>query len=72
MNDSLPAAPPSHPEEMRAEVDLRIGKAVALRASARVTPAGLVSVGILVSAILLSVGALLRARAGSRAGWPGA
>lgn len=46
------AAPPSaHPEEMTAAVKLEIGKYVTLRARARATPAGLVSIAILLAAI---------------------
>jgi hypothetical protein len=45
----------THPEEMKASVDLRIGKSVSLQATARTTPAGLVSTGIMVSAIILAV-----------------
>ena len=55
------AALPTHPEEMRASVDVRLGPRASLRATARVTPAGLVTAGIMVSAILLSVAALARA-----------
>lgn len=55
------AGPPLHPEEMKASVDLRIGNSVWLQATARTTPAGLVSVGIMVSAIILSVATLIRA-----------
>ena len=49
----------AHPEEMKASVDLRIGDAVSLRATGRTTPAGLVTAGIMVSAIILSVAALV-------------
>ena len=55
-------SPRSHPEEMRAELELRLGPAGTLRATARATPAGLVAAGVLVAAILLSAAALVRAR----------
>lgn len=55
----LTAAP--HPEEMNASLHLRIGSNVSLHATARATPAGLVSVGVLVAAVLLSAAALVRA-----------
>ena len=64
MDPELPAPIPAetitHPEEMRASVTLRLGPA-SLTASARTTPAGLVTTGILVSAILLSLVPLVRA-----------
>src|SRR3954449_9838281 len=50
---------PTHPEETKARVKLRIGKRVSLMATARTTPAGLVSVGVMVAAILLSAAALV-------------
>lgn len=52
---------PTHPEEMKAVYDLRIGKWVTLQGSARITPAGVVCTGIAVAAILLSTAALVRA-----------
>jgi hypothetical protein len=51
---------PAHPDEMRADVELRLGRA-ALHAKARTTPNGLMSVGVLVSLILLSTAMLVRA-----------
>lgn len=63
----LPAPPadtepaPSHPEEMKAVYDVRVGSLIRLQGSARITPAGVVTTGIAVSAILLSVAALVRA-----------
>ncbi|WP_410825779.1 hypothetical protein [Methylobacterium sp. sgz302003] len=59
-------AGPSHPEEMRASVDLRIGEAIALKATARATPAGLVAVAVLMGAILVPVVWLARTRARQR------
>ncbi|WP_395697581.1 hypothetical protein [Methylocella sp.] len=59
LGDSSSAAP--HPEEMKAGVELRIGRGFAMSASARTTPAGLICAAIAVSAILLSASALLRA-----------
>jgi hypothetical protein len=50
-----------HPEETRASVDLRIGKNVALKATVRTTPAGLVTAGVMVAAIVLSITVLVRA-----------
>jgi hypothetical protein len=51
--DASTAAP--HPEEMRATVGLRIGNSVSLDATARATPAGLIAVGLLVTAIVTPV-----------------
>ncbi|MCW8085597.1 hypothetical protein [Sabulicella glaciei] len=60
MSDAtLPTAIP-HPEEMRAELDLRFGSAT-IHATARTTPAGIIAVGVLVSSILLSTAVLVRA-----------
>jgi hypothetical protein len=49
----------SHPEEMKAMVELRIGNRMMIMVTARTTPAGLVSAGVMVAAILLSVTALV-------------
>lgn len=61
-----PAHPPepeafTHPEELRASADLRLGPLV-LTSSARATPAGLVAVGVMTGLILLGVAAVVRAR----------
>jgi hypothetical protein len=64
MDPELPAtaqpAEITHPEEMKASVTLRFGPA-SVTAAARTTPAGMVTTGILVSAILLSLVPLVRA-----------
>ncbi|AWN44747.1 hypothetical protein DK389_23355 [Methylobacterium durans] len=57
---SATAAP--HPEEMRATVDLTIGQSIAFRATARATPAGLVSAALLVAATLVPLVWLARTR----------
>ena len=54
-------ASPTHPEEMKAKVELRIGDRTVVIATARTTPAGLISVGIMVAAILLSTAVLVHA-----------
>ena len=56
-----PEPMPTHPEEMKAVYDVRIGKWVTLQGSARITPAGAVCTGIAVAAILLATAALVRA-----------
>ena len=49
---------PAHPEEMRARIALTLRHGRGLEVTARTTPAGLVAVGVLVSAILLSTAVL--------------
>ena len=50
----------SHPEEIRCEVDLRLGDKVGVHARLRTTPAGLISAGIMVSAAILALAAVVR------------
>lgn len=57
---TTPEAPVSHPEEMRGSVSLRIGDRIVMEASGRVTPAGLISTGLAVAAIVVAVGFLIR------------
>ena len=52
------ASVPAHPEEIRAKVKLRLGKRSRLNATLRTTPAGLVSAGIMMAAIFLSIAAI--------------
>jgi hypothetical protein len=56
----------THPEEMRASYELRLGERVSLRATARITPAGVICVGLAAAAITLAAcfGAALIRRAG--------
>jgi hypothetical protein len=54
-------APLTHPEEMRAAFDLRVGKTINLKGTARVTPAGLICAGIAGVAVLAAATALVRA-----------
>lgn len=51
----------THPEEMKAVYDVRVGKWITLQGSARITPAGVICTGIAVSALLLATAALVRA-----------
>lgn len=44
-----------HPEEMKATVNLDVGRWFSLSATVRATPASLISVAMLVSAILIPV-----------------
>jgi hypothetical protein len=52
----------SHPEEMRAAVDLAIGKSVSIKATVRATPAGLATAALLIAAILVPLVWLARAQ----------
>ena len=47
------AAP--HPEEMKATIDLVIGRCVSIKLTARATPAGLASAAVLISAIFAPI-----------------
>jgi hypothetical protein len=50
-----------HPEEIRASVEFRIGNSVSLNAMVRMMPAGLVTIGVMVATLVLSIAALVRA-----------
>ena len=52
---------PSHPEEIRADYELRLGSLITIKASARITPAGVISAGIAAAAIIVAVGVLVSA-----------
>jgi hypothetical protein len=54
---------PSHPEELRSEFELRIGRHISLQGRARLTPAGLICAGLSVAVITLSL-AYLAGRVG--------
>jgi hypothetical protein len=51
---------PHHPNVQRATIALRLGKRSRVRAELTMTPAGLLSVGALVSSILLSTAVIVR------------
>lgn len=57
----IPPTAVAHPEEMNARIALTLSGGHSFVATARATPAGLVAVGVLVSAVLLSTAALVRA-----------
>ena len=61
MTETIPEAPVTHPEEMRATFDLRIGERTNLRGSVRLTPADIVAAGLMTVAILVATTALVRA-----------
>ena len=56
----------THPEEIKATVDLRLGDRVQMKATARTTPAGLVATGLMISSILMAVAFVVRAAGGRR------
>lgn len=51
----------THPEVMRADFDLQIGKSINLKGQGRLTPAGIAAFGIVTVGILLATAALVRA-----------
>ncbi|MEJ0066709.1 MAG: hypothetical protein WDM85_15890 [Caulobacteraceae bacterium] len=55
------AAP--HPEEMKASVHLQLGNLISLRATARATPAGIVSAALLLAALVGASAWVSRSRA---------
>ncbi len=61
MTNAAHETPITHPEEMQAGFDLLIGKNIKLKGSARLTPAGIVTGGIVTVAILLAMTGLVRA-----------
>jgi hypothetical protein len=61
MTDTANEAQVTHPEEMRGDFDLRIGRSVSLKGSGRLTPAGVVTTGLMTVAVLLAATALVRA-----------
>lgn len=50
---------PPHPEEMKADCNFRLGKMISVQASARITPAGVVAVGVTTLLVTLAVAALI-------------
>ncbi|MCU4180487.1 hypothetical protein [Bosea sp. BH3] len=55
-------AAPAHPEEIRSEFQLRVGKSITLEGKARITPAGLVCSGLAVALMGFGLGYLARSR----------
>ncbi len=53
---------PSHPEEIKSVFDLRIGKYISMQATARITPAGVISTGIAAAAVMLALGYLVSSK----------
>jgi hypothetical protein len=49
---------PTHPEEMKTNFNLRIGKSISLQGSARITPAGIVTTGVTTLLVALALAAL--------------
>lgn len=55
--DPLPA--PAHPEEIKATFDLRVGNHISMKATARITPQGVISTGIAIAAMTFALGYLV-------------
>ena len=53
---------PTHPEEMRATYKLRIGNMISVESTARITPAGIVTVGVTTLLVALAFTALAKPR----------
>lgn len=53
---------PTHPEEMKATYNLRVGKSISLQGSARITPAGVVTIGVTTLLVALAFAALAPGR----------
>jgi hypothetical protein len=61
MAEPVSDQPTTHPEEIRGDFDLSIGKNIRLTGHGRLTPAGIVTMGIVAVGILLSAAAVVRA-----------
>ena len=61
MTEISSETPITHPEEIRGDFDLRIGRNINLRGHGRITPAGIVTAGLTTVAILIAATALVRA-----------
>lgn len=61
MTADSPETPSTHPEEMRTSFNLRIGEQASLRGDVRLTPAGVVTAGLMTVAVLVAAAALVRA-----------
>jgi hypothetical protein len=68
MTPEIPPEKPSHPlaEPQAARAAIRIGHGFVMEAEARATPVGLLAVGGLVAAILLSIVPIVRAKRAGR------
>ena len=61
MSDTASGVPITDPEEMLGGFDVHIGKNINLKGSGRITPAGVVTVGLMTVAIFLAATALVHA-----------
>lgn len=66
MQEDGSTAVPSHPEEIKSVFELTVGRHITLRASARITPAGVISTGIAIAAVALAFGYLASSSRRSR------
>ncbi len=60
--DDVDTSIPTHPEEIRADYEFGIGKFLSVKASARITPAGIATVGVTTLLVALAFVALSRRR----------
>jgi hypothetical protein len=51
---------PFHPEEIRSEFDLRVGRHITLQGKFRITPAGLICSGLAVATMTFALGYVAR------------
>ncbi|MDP9840279.1 hypothetical protein J2T09_005063 [Neorhizobium huautlense] len=56
VQETLLPAPLPHPQEIRSDFEMHVGKHISMQASARITPAGVVSAGIAVAVMTLALG----------------
>lgn len=47
---------PTHPEEMNATYELNVGRMISIRATARITPAGVLTTGIAIALVAFAFG----------------
>jgi hypothetical protein len=60
MDDDIPP----HPEELKTTYSFRVGNAISFKSSARITPAGIVTIGVTVGLVALAVAWLSPRRRG--------
>lgn len=56
IEEEFSSAVPEHPQEIRADYELRVGRYINMKASARITPAGVLCAGLAVAAITFAAG----------------
>ena len=64
MSDQPITEPLTHPEEMKAAVEFKLGNFASMTATARTTPAGLIGTAVLVSAVMIPLVMMIGRRRG--------